>query len=203
MNSLDMNKYKSIVLLTALLCMPAAVQAQNMAEEVRTFMESRDREIKEAIRDIDENEAQHDRAIALINDGIDFEEMGRLALGRYDEDLSDDQRKDFVETFAAIVRAQSLADLSVYNAIVTYDAVSVTGNKAYVRTWAKLDDTALEVEYLLHRKGEAWWLYDIIIDGVGTVQGYATSFQTYIRKRGFDQFMAGLHKRLARQAASG
>ena len=97
---------------------------------------------------------------------------------------------------SAIVRGQSLSDLTVYNAVVTIDSIGVSGAKAYVRTRADVGGTALKVEYLLRRKEAAWWLYDIILDDVGTVEGYAISFQTYIRKRGFERFMASLKKKL-------
>ena len=178
-------------------------RAQDAALEIRAFMEERDRDIKEAVRSIDQNPVQREQARALINDRIDFEEMGRLALGKYYNDLTEDQRADFVETFGGIVRAQSLSDLSVYNAVVTFDSVGVTGSRAYVLTQARMENTRLKVEYLLHRKDSQWWLYDIIIDDVGTVEGYAISFQSYIRKRGFAQFMASLHKRLSSDSSTG
>ena len=166
-------------------------------------MEQRDADIKDAIRRMDDDPAQRDRATALINDRIDFREMGRLALGKYYVDLSEPQQDDFVETFSAIVRAQSLSDLTVYNAGVTYDFIGVTGDNAYVRTRARIEGASIKVEYLLRRLGQEWWLYDIILDDVGTIEGYAISFQSYLRKRGFERFMASLHKRRDKIAAEG
>ena len=191
------------VLLWLLAIAPLAAEAQNSAQDVRAFMEQRDREIKEALQHVDQDDQSRERARSLINDRIDFAEMGRRALGRYDADLTDDQRKDFVETFAAIVRAQSLSDLSVYNAQVTYDSVGVNKDHAYVRTRATLDKAVLAVEYMLHLKEGTWWLYDIVIDDVGTVEGYAISFQTYIRKRGIEPFLESLRKKLSRDTAVG
>lgn len=192
-------------ILITLLCVqvPVAVMAQDGAREVRAFMEQRDGEIKKALRHVDQNEQSRERARSLINDRIDFAEMGRRALGRYHAELSTEGRKEFVETFAAIVRAQSLSDLSVYNAQVTFDSVGVTDDQAYVLTRATLDKATLQVEYFLHRKGDSWWLYDIVIDDVGTVEGYAISFQTYIRKRGLAAFLDSLRRKLARDPASG
>ena len=141
--------------------------------------------------------SQREVARSLINDRIDFEEMGRLALGRYYEDLSSDERSDFIETFGGIVRAQSLGDLSVYEAPVTIESVTVTGEKASVSTTSRVREADLDVVYQLHRKDGAWWLYEIIIDDVGTVEGYSVSFQTFLRKRGFEAFMQSLRKRLA------
>lgn len=180
-----------------LLCLPIPGLAQSPEADVRAFLQTRDRDIKQAVARLEDGtQTERDRAASLINDQIDFEEMGRLALGNYWSDLTEAQRADFVATFGAIVRGQSLSDLTVYNAVVTIDSIGVSGTKAYVRTRADVEGTALKVEYLLRRKDEAWWLYDIILDDVGTVEGYAISFQTYIRKRGFEQFMASLKKKL-------
>ena len=174
-----------------------SVTAQDAESEVRTLIVQRDRDIKAAVRAMENDPSQREVARSLINDRIDFEEMGRLALGRYYEDLSSDERSDFIETFGGIVRAQSLGDLSVYEAPVTIKAVTVTGEKASVSTTSRVREADLDVVYQLHRKDGVWWLYDIIIDDVGTVEGYSVSFQTFLRKRGFEAFMQSLRKRLA------
>ena len=178
------------------LWMPS-VTAQDAESEVRTLIVQRDRDIKAAVRAMENDPSQREVARSLINDRIDFEEMGRLALGRYYEDLSSDERSDFIETFGGIVRAQSLGDLSVYEAPVTIKSVTVTGEKASVSTTSRVREADLDVVYQLHRKDGVWWLYDIIIDDVGTVEGYSVSFQTFLRKRGFEAFMQSLRKRLA------
>ena len=174
-----------------------SVTAQDAESEVRTLIVQRDRDIKAAVRAMENDPSQREVARSLINDRIDFEEMGRLALGRYHEDLSFEERSDFIETFGGIVRAQSLGDLSVYEAPVTIKVVTVTGEKASVSTTSRVREADLDVVYLLHRKDGAWWLYDIIIDDVGTVEGYSVSFQSFLRKRGFEAFMQSLRKRLA------
>ncbi len=178
----------------------ASAMAQGSASEVRQFLEQRDLQIKAAIESLETEDSSEsrERAAKLINERIDFAEMGRLALGPHFVDLSAADQERFVSTFAAIVRSQALSDLSVYRASVTFDSVRVTGPTAFVRTRANVSGTTLEVDYLLHRQEDDWWLYDIVIDGVGTVDGYSVSFRSYIRKRGFERFMQSLENRLSR-----
>lgn len=190
-------KQALLIVVTGVSLWMPSVTAQDAESEVRTLITQRDRDIKTAVRAMENDPSQREVARSLINDRIDFEEMGRLALGRYYEDLSSDERSDFIETFGAIVRAQSLGDLSVYEAPVTIKSVTVTGKKASVSTTSRVREADLDVVYQLHRKDEVWWLYDIIIDDVGTVEGYSVSFQTFLRKRGFEAFMQSLRKRLA------
>ncbi len=166
--------------------------------EVHALISQRDKEIKAAVRGMKEDSALEETARSLINDQIDFEEMGKRSLGRYYEEITEQQRQDFVEVFGEIVRSQSLGDLSVYEAPVTIESVVVKDNKASVNTIAEIQEADVEVLYWLHLKGDKWWLYDIIIDEVGTVESYSVSFQTFIRKRGFDAFMGSLRKKLDR-----
>ena len=198
----------AVILLAGLFVMGLFIppaQAQSPEQEIRAMMQKRDREIKQAVKPLVDKTAtdeQRSHAASLINDQIDFEEMGRQALGKYWADLTETQRTEFVDVFGTIVRSQSLADLNVYKAQVAYDQIKVDGSKAYVKTTASLSDKKLMVEYLLRLKDGGWWLYDIILDEVGTVEGYAISFQSYIRKRGFDKFMSSLYKKRDKIQAS-
>ena len=182
-------------------------RAQSAEQDIRAMLEKRDRDIKQAVKPLIDNpktatEAQREKAASLINDQIDFEEMGRQALGKYWADLTEAQRTDFVDVFGEIVRSQSLTDLDVYNARVTYEEISVDGDKAYVKTAITYQDRETTVEYILRSKENAWGLTDIILDAVSTVEGYARSFQAAIRKRGFDGLMKSLYKKRDKIQAS-
>jgi phospholipid transport system substrate-binding protein len=60
----------------------------------------------------------------------------------------------------------------------------------------------MKVEYALGLRDAEWRVDDIILDGVSTTEGYARSFQTYMRKRGFDALMTNLQKRLDKMNAA-
>ena len=70
------------------------------------------------------------------------------------------------------------------------------GNSAHVITTTTYKDVPTRVEYMLQRSDSDWRATDVILDEVSTVEGYSRSFQSYIRKRGFDALMANLTKRL-------
>ena len=185
----------------------APARAQSPEQEIRAMLEKRDRDIKAAVKPLIDTpktatEAQRQKATSLVNDQIDFEEMGRQALGKYWADLTETQRTEFVDVFADIVRSQSLADLDIYNASVVYEEIRVEGDDAYVKTATTYQDKQTTVEYVLAHKEDTWWLSDIILDAVSTVEGYARSFQTAIRKRGFEGLMKSLYKKRDKIQAS-
>lgn len=175
----------------------ATAQDADKAREVRKLLEERDREIKNVLGDKKTfTDAQRAKLKDVVNQGIDFEGMGRRALGDFWNETTPAQRKDFVDVFSEIVRAQSLSNLDVYRSKVTYKDVTVNGASANVLTTTVYKDVPTEVSYVMGLKDGEWMVQDIILDDVSTAEGYARSFQTVIRKKGFDALMTSLNKKL-------
>ena len=179
------------------------VQAQdNSADAIQQMLEERDRQIKSILQgDTTFTAQQREELKTLINGVIDFRAMAQQALGPFWADLSDAQRTEFVDVFQDIVRSQSMADLEVYNSEVTYNTIDVSGDSAFVRTATQYRGTSANVEYVLHREDGTWLAEDIIVDEVSTAESYARSFQTVVRKRGFDALMDSLRKKREQIAA--
>ena len=193
------------LLLVSLIALPVQAQTSDSAqEEIRQLLQQRDQEIKRVLGDRDTfTEAQREQLKALVNDDLDFRAMSRTALGPFWDDLMPAQRKEFVDVFSDIVRAQSLSDLGVYRSKVTYDSITVEGDSARVVTTTVYRDTPTEVIYAMSRTDEGSWdVDDIILDGVSTAEGYARSFQTVMRKKGFDPLMKSLRKKRDKMQAS-
>jgi phospholipid transport system substrate-binding protein len=182
--------------LSLLAASPALAQGQATQQEIRTMLENRDQQIKEILRGTDDyTTEQREELKTLINGVIDFRAMGQVALGPFWEDLSEAEQGEFIDVFRDIVRAQSLSDLEVYNSRVTFDEITVEGDSAYVRTTTEYQGTKTPVEYILELEADEWLAEDIVVDGVSTAEGYARSFQTVVRKRGFDALMTSLKKK--------
>lgn len=178
---------------------PAVNAQQQHKESIIKMLKDRDAEIKAVLGDEQEfTEAQRAELKNLINGAIDFEKMGQDALGKQWDKLTPEQHAEFVKVFSEIVRGRSLSDLEIYRLDVEYDDVLVEGDNARVLTTTVYKDQPMQVEYAMGMRNDEWRVDDIILDGVSTTEGYARSFQTYVRKKGFDALMANLHKRLAK-----
>lgn len=188
---------------------PAWAQGESTTEaEIRQMLENRDQQIKSILSGAKNyNAEQRGQLKELINGVIDFRVMGQRALGTHWDDLSSEQQDEFVSVFSDVVRAQSMSDLGVYNSAVTYDQIDVHGDSAFVRTRTKYEGRTTPVEYVLERREGEWRAEDIIVDGVSTAEGYARSFQTVVRQRGFDRLMKSLRKKrrevMAKNESSG
>ncbi len=184
-------------LLFAFSVVPSTVQAQQATQnEIRQMLEDRNQQIKSILSgSSDYTPEQRERLKELINGVLDFEIMAQTALGPHWDTLSTDRRAEFIDVFRDVVRAQSMSDLGVYNSKVTYDQISVQGDSAYVRTTTEYQNTKTPVEYILERNDGEWKAEDIIVDEVSTAEGYARSFQSVMRKRGFEALMTALEKK--------
>jgi phospholipid transport system substrate-binding protein len=195
-------RFLTLLGLVLLPLLPAS--AQRTPADVRALLEGRDRQVKAVLGTRTTfTPEQRAQLATLINGVIDFEEMGQRALGATWSTLTPQQRAQFVDTFAEIVRNQSLADLAIYRAQVRYGDVTVNGATALARTTTTYRNATARVDYALVWKGNAWRVSDISIDGVSTADGYARSFGQVVRQRGFPALMQALNRRLAQQRARG
>ena len=179
------------------LAAPGLAQSEASTEQsIRTMLEERNQQIKSILSgSSDYSAAQRDRLKDLINGVLDFRSMAATALGTHWDTLGTDRRDQFVDVFRDVVRAQSMNDLGVYNSKVTYDQISVQGDSAFVRTVTEYKGTTTPVDYVLRRGEDEWKAEDIIVDEVSTAEGYARSFQSVMRKRGFEALMSALERK--------
>lgn len=134
----------------------------------------------------------------VIEPRFDFEEMSARSLGANWNQITPEERKEFVKLFSDL-----LAD-TYLNRIenIRKDTVSLEGERimlpnAIVRTMVTHRNDRFPIDYrLIARKGK-WQVYDVIIENIGLVANYRNEFAGIIRK----EKMAGLLKRLREKKA--
>lgn len=189
------------LLIIVLLVFPP-VFAQTEADEIQTMLEERDQEIKELLgpKGTDYTQEQRDRLKDIINDVINYQSMAQQALGDTYDEISEEEREEFVSLFSTIIRDNSLNRLDIYRAEVTYNNIDVNQDSAFVATTAQLEDVRTSVDYNLQVFDNSWMITDMTIDQVSTADSYNRQFQGIIRQRGFDALMESLRRRAARSS---
>lgn len=186
-----------ILLLSFWMSMQIANPTDTKVQEIKNLLLNRDKQIKTLLgpEGSTYTDKQKDELKVIINGIIDYKAMGKIALQTTFDEITEEQRKDFVDVFGQIIRDQSLAKLDIYRASVVYETIEVDGEKAYVKTIASLKDVKTPVSYTMEFKNKEWFITDMIIDNVSTAGSYQKSFQGVIKKKGFDSLMKSLHKR--------
>ena len=177
-------------------------QTSQATEDVRELMESRDLQIKQLLgaEGSEYSSNQRDELKDIVNGIIDFTEMAKTALEvTYDTILVED-RTEFVQLFSSIIRDQSLANLDIYRASVSYERIDGTTDSMYIETLAEWDNIRTPVHYIMSKNSGEWRIEDMSIDDVFTAESYNRQFQRIIRSRGFDYLMTTLRKRAERNS---
>jgi phospholipid transport system substrate-binding protein len=182
-----------------------SVESQNdtkKAGEIKILLENRDKQIKKLLGEEGSSysDAQMNELKDIINGIIDYDAMAKIALQETYDEITVEQKNEFVEVFGTIIRDQSLAKLDIYRASVNYESIEVENSKAFVKTIASLKEVKTPVSYNMEWKNKNWMITDMQIDNVSTAESYQKSFQGVIKKKGFDSLMKSLRKRAARNS---
>lgn len=181
---------------------PLKAQSQQGEEGIKQLLEERDQQINELMgpKGTEYTQEQREELKNIINEIIDYEAMAQYALQETYDTLTTEQRTEFVDLFSTIIRDQSLNNLDIYRADVTYNSIEVNGDSAEVNTVAQLENVRTPVVYHMeYDKEEGQWVVtDMIIDDVSTAGSYRRQFQNIINRKGYDALLETLRKRANR-----
>lgn len=176
------------------------IHSQNdVKTEILNLLKERDKQIKSLVgpEGTSHTELQRENLKNIINDIVDYRFMAKIALQSTYDDISKEQREEFVDLFSGIIRNHSLNNLDIYRAVVTYDDVDVNGTQVRVKTTAVLSNVRTPVTYDMEKRNGVWYITDMAVDNVWTAESYRRSFQNMIRRRGFDALLDNLRRRAA------
>ena len=146
-------RYISLHLLALLLMSsPIAAQSSSIQTEVQTLLETRDQQIKQLLgaEGSKYSDQQRSQLKEIVNGIIDFDAMAKTALESTYDTISVDTRDEFIRLFSSIIRDQSLANLDIYRAVITYEIISGSFDSTYVQTIAEWDNIRTPVHYKIN-----------------------------------------------------
>jgi len=130
---------------------------------------------------------------------FDFESMIDLALGRYRNKVSVEQRPLIVKEFQVLlVRTYSRALLDYNDQEIIYlpMEISIETGSATVKTEIEqAGGFPIPLNYSMKQSEQGWKVYDISVDDVSLVTNYSASFARQIRKHGVDGLIETLRER--------
>ncbi|MGH7847582.1 MAG: MlaC/ttg2D family ABC transporter substrate-binding protein [Candidatus Binatia bacterium] len=133
----------------------------------------------------------------IIYPKFDFAEMAKRSLGSQWQNRTPEEQREFTKAFTRLLEDSYLNQIESYN-----------GEKfRYLRE--KQDKDVAEVEtkvvnkkgeefainYRLHRVGEAWKVYDVIIENISLVNNYRSQFSRVLTKSSFAELLRIIHQK--------
>lgn len=132
----------------------------------------------------------------VVADRFDYTEMSRRALGAPWNQLTDQQKQEFVELFRTLL-VNSYADkIETYSGEgVQYLHERTEKEYAEVRTKVLSGKTEIPLDYRLINKADDWRVYDVVVDGVSLVNNYRGQFTKILRASSYSDLVDQLRKK--------
>lgn len=164
--------------------MPPDQLAKNTTQEVLAILK--------ADKDIQGGNVQkvYNLVEAKVLPHFDFSRMTQLAVGRYWNTATPQQKQSLVKEFRALLvrtYATSLTAFSNQNVEFKPFAMKPEATEVTVQTEVKQPGgQPIPINYDMHKTAFGWKVYDVSIDGVSLVINYRSSFANTIRQSGID-----------------
>ncbi|MCB4810789.1 ABC transporter substrate-binding protein [Methylovorus menthalis] len=167
------------------------VLVKSTADEVLTIVK----------KDKDIQAGDQKKIFALAEEKIlpnfDFDRVSRMVLGKNWSRASKEQQDAFQKEFRSLMLRTYATALGKYrNQTINYKPLRAEPSDKEVTVKTEIVQPGgqpIAVDYSLEKTGEAWKVYDIVIEGVSLVTNYRGQFSNEIRQSGMD----GLIQKLA------
>ena len=127
----------------------------------------------------------------IANDIFDFEETARRSLARHWAPRTPAERDEFVQLFADLLERSYISKIELYGGEkIAYVGETIDGDVATVRTKITTrQGTEIPVDYRMHKRGDKWLVYDVIIEGVSLVANYRVQFNKIITTSSYQELV--------------
>jgi phospholipid transport system substrate-binding protein len=127
---------------------------------------------------------------------FDYTEMSRRALGAPWNQLTDQQKQEFVDLFRTLLTNSYADKIETYSGEgVQYLNERTEKEYAEVRTKVLSGKTEIPLDYRLINRADDWRVYDVIVDGVSLVNNYRGQFTKIIRASSYSDLVDQLRKK--------
>jgi phospholipid transport system substrate-binding protein len=131
---------------------------------------------------------------------LDYEQIGRSALGMDWDQLTNPQHSAFLQAFSALTDRAFVSALTRSDVHLRFVSETVMGEKASVMVTAGVSrptpGAEQQIEYRLVRKQGRWLIYDVLVDGVGLVDSYHAQFARLIQRDGPGELIDRMRREL-------
>ncbi len=195
-----MTLYSSVTMLPllALLLVPGTLRAEDCV--AKDTIEKVYKEIQGLVTTAPDDDSMRRDVKAVMMSFIDFKEFGKLSLGTQWETLDTKQQEIYLVEFRELLKRTYLRRFKRGREFkVSYRSdcrMNSKGTRLEIQTVIHSDDDVeADVDYRFHKPGDAWLVYDIVVDEVSIMRNYRKSFTKTLVKDGFDKLIEKMMKK--------
>lgn len=135
---------------------------------------------------------------------FDFTEMAKRSLGVEWRRRTPEEQKEFVRVFTDLMEQAYLGRIDSFNNDkFVYTSETIEGPFAEVgsriRT-SKREEFA--ITYKIHRVGNEWKIYDLVVENISLVNNYRSQFNRIINQSSYDELVSRMKQKLSADLSS-
>ncbi|MFO0700380.1 MAG: ABC transporter substrate-binding protein [Nitrospira sp.] len=186
-----------LLLLMVLVVMPVPSEAGAPTAAMKSTIDEvlrivRDKELKQPAK----SETRRHMLETVVAARFDYTEMSRRALGAPWNQLTDQQKQEFVDLFRTLLTNSYADKIETYSGEgVEYLNERTEKEYAEVRTKVLSGKTEIPLDYRLINKAEEWRVYDVVVDNVSLVNNYRGQFTKILRASSYTDLVDQLRKK--------
>lgn len=167
--------------------------ARNTTNEVIRIV-SADKDLKKG-----NSKKVYDLVQAKILPNFDFVQMTKLAVATSWNQATSTQQAALVDQFQALlVRTYAASISSVADYKIDYKPLRLKPGETDVTVSSEVSKPGappIPIDYRMEKQGNAWKVYDVLVDNVSLVTVYRRSFASEVKRGGIDGLIQTLAKR--------
>jgi len=137
---------------------------------------------------------------------LDYEALAKDSLASTWDGLSPEQRTEFQGLLRTLVQrayTNNIRDTLAYDVSFTGESPVEKGQLVKTVAAHKTDKRKepIHIDYVMHQKGSAWLVRDILTEGSSLVSNYQSQFRKLIEKDGFPGLIQRMKKKVAEGAS--
>lgn len=132
---------------------------------------------------------------------FDFREMAKRSLGAHWRERTHEDKSEFVRIFADLLEKVIVSKIESYNNDEKFIYSSEGTDGQYAEVSSKIltsDDEELQINYKLHRVGEKWKIYDVVVEDISLINNYHSQFNRIITKTSYDELVSMMRQKLSK-----
>jgi phospholipid transport system substrate-binding protein len=132
-----------------------------------------------------------------------FTEMSKRSLGRYWNERTPEERKEFVRLYTDLLERAYIDRIDGYTGEqVVYLGESVDGDYSEVRSKIVTKrNQEIPIVYRLQKSSANWEVYDVIVEGVSLVNNYRTQYSKISRTSSYEELVKKMQVKLEGEEA--
>jgi phospholipid transport system substrate-binding protein len=130
---------------------------------------------------------------------FDFQEMAQRALGAHWQRRTPEEKTEFIKVFSDLLEQTYVDKIESYNnEKFIYANERIDGSYAVVGSKMRTSKgEEFTINYKLHRVGEDWRAYDLVIKNVSLMNNYRSQFNRILTGSGFNELVSRIKAKLS------